>query len=99
MRLEHPAAHDPGACQASLRAPTRNRPDQDFRLASLALAHYTRNAGQPVVSELDFLKVCGYGHIVADFLGDLLAQRLGGPGFTVDQKRLAGRRMEFAQPA
>ena len=50
-------------------------------------------------SEFDLLKVRGYGHIVAEFLVDLLAKRFGGFGFAVDQKSLAGRCMEFAQPA
>ena len=50
-------------------------------------------------SEFDFLKVRGYCHNVVEFLVDLLAKRFGGFGFAVDQKRFAGRCVEFAQPA
>ena len=49
--------------------------------------------------EFDLLKVRGDCHIVVEFLVDLLAKRFGGFGFAVDQKRFAGRCVEFAQPA
>src|SRR5271157_3115297 len=50
-------------------------------------------------SELNLLKIRSHGHIPLQFLGDLLPERFGSLGFSVDQKSLSGRLVEFMQPA